>query len=131
MIGKTDFDFFTMEHAQQAYDDEQAIIQTGQTLIKEEKETWIDRPHTWVSTIKMPMRDTQGNITGTFGLSTDITERKRIEEALAASEAELRALFASMQDAVIVIDREGVYRKIAPTNPSLLVKPPQELLGKN
>ena len=130
-IGKTDFDFFSMEHAQQAYKDEQEIIQTGQTLMKEEKETWTDRPNLWVSTIKMPMRDANENIIGTFGLSTDITERKRIEEALAASEAELRALFASMQDAVIVIDREGVYRKIAPTNPSLLVKPPQELLGKN
>ncbi len=61
----------------------------------------------------------------------EITERKRIEEALMASEAELRTLFASMQDVVMVIDREGVYRKIAPTNPSLLVRPPEELLGKN
>src|SRR5271157_6004726 len=61
----------------------------------------------------------------------DITERKRIEEALMASEAELRTLFASMQDVVMVIDQEGVYRKIAPTNPSLLVRPPEELLGKN
>ncbi len=61
----------------------------------------------------------------------EITEHKRIEEALMASEMELRALFASMQDVVMVIDREGVYRKIAPTNPSLLVRPPEELLGKN
>ena len=45
------------------------------------------------------------------------------------SEAELRALFASMHDLVMVIDRDGVYRKIAPTNPELLVKPAEELLG--
>ncbi|NCP88564.1 PAS domain S-box protein, partial [bacterium] len=56
--------------------------------------------------------------------------RKQAEEALAASEAELRALFASMQDVVLVIDRDGVYRKIAPTNPGPLFKPPEELLGK-
>jgi diguanylate cyclase (GGDEF)-like protein/PAS domain S-box-containing protein len=62
---------------------------------------------------------------------TDITERRQIENALAASEAELRALFASMHDVVIVIDRAGVYRKIAPTNPGLLYKPPNELLGRN
>ncbi|HEY9151993.1 MAG TPA: sensor domain-containing diguanylate cyclase, partial [Anaerolineales bacterium] len=61
----------------------------------------------------------------------DVTKSKQAENALSASEAELRALFASMQDVVLVIDREGVYRKIAPTNPSLLVKPPEELLGKN
>jgi diguanylate cyclase (GGDEF)-like protein/PAS domain S-box-containing protein len=60
-----------------------------------------------------------------------VVERKRAEEALAASEAELRALFASMHDAVLVIDRDGVYRKIAPTNPGLLVRPPEELLNKN
>ncbi|MFL7867617.1 MAG: GAF domain-containing protein, partial [Anaerolineales bacterium] len=56
---------------------------------------------------------------------------KRAEEALATSEAELRALFASMQDVVLVIDQEGVYREIAPTDPGLLYKPAQELLGQN
>ncbi len=61
----------------------------------------------------------------------DVTARERIEDALAASEAELRALFASMQDVVLVIDWEGVYRKIGPTDPGLLVRPPEELLGKN
>lgn len=58
-------------------------------------------------------------------------ENKKANEALKASEAELRALFSSMHDVVIVIDDQGVYRKIAPTNPDLLVKPASELLGKN
>ncbi len=58
-------------------------------------------------------------------------EQKRIEEARAASEAELRALFASMQDAVLVIDRHGTYCKVAPTNYSLLARPAEELLGRN
>ena len=65
------------------------------------------------------------------GVLTDITERKHAEDALATSEAELRALFNSMQDVVLVIDRNGVYRKIAPTNPDLLYKPSQEMLGKD
>lgn len=65
-----------------------------------------------------------------LGVGIDIGERKRAEEALAASEVELRALFASMNDVVLVIDRSGVYRKIAPTNPDLLYRPPKELLGK-
>lgn len=65
-IGKTDFDFFTEEHARQAYEDEQTIIQTGQPLSKEEKLTWTDRPDTWSSTTKLPMRDKEGKIIGTY-----------------------------------------------------------------
>jgi PAS domain S-box-containing protein len=76
-------------------------------------------------------KSADGSIVGFCGIVRDISERKRVEDALAASEAELRVLFASMHDAVLVIDREGVYRKIAPTNPGLLVRPPEELLGKN
>ena len=86
-IGKTDFDFFTEEHARAAYLDEQEIIQTGQPFIKEEKETWADRPDTWALSTKMPLRDKDGNIIGTFGISRNITERKRVEiELLKAKE---------------------------------------------
>ena len=81
-VGKTDFDYFSEEHARQAYQDEQEIIRTGQSITKEEKETWPDHPDTWVSTTKMPLRDDAGNIVGTFGISHDITRRKRDEAEL-------------------------------------------------
>ena len=90
LVGKTDFDFFTQEHAQAAYEDEQRIIQTGTPILNLiEKETWPDRPPTWVATTKMPLRDEHGTIVGTFGLSTDITEQKRNEEQRAALELQL------------------------------------------
>ena len=66
-----------------------------------------------------------------ISITRDITARKQEQESLSASEAELRALFASMRDVVMVIDHAGVYRKVAPTNPGLLMLPPHELLGKN
>ncbi|HZY43305.1 MAG TPA: PAS domain S-box protein, partial [Anaerolineae bacterium] len=70
-------------------------------------------------------------VSGQVALAID---RKQAEEALAASEAELRALFAAMHDAVLVIDRAGVYREIAPTNLESDLElhrlSPQELLGK-
>jgi len=82
-VGKTDFDFFTEEHAREAYDIEQKIIKTGIPAIDiEEKETWHEKGDRWVSTIKMPFYDKKGKILGTFGISRDITERKMIENKL-------------------------------------------------
>jgi PAS domain S-box-containing protein len=60
----------------------------------------------------------------------DITARKLAEQALADSEAELRAIFASIQDVVLVINREGLYQKVVTANPALLLYPPEKLLGK-
>ncbi|MFZ4520435.1 MAG: PAS domain S-box protein [Bacteroidales bacterium] len=90
-IGKTDFDFFTEEHAQAAYLDEQEIIRTGKPLVKEERETWPDRPDTWALSTKMPLRDQDDNIIGTFGISRDISERKQFEEELLKSKEKAEA----------------------------------------
>jgi sigma-B regulation protein RsbU (phosphoserine phosphatase) len=90
VLGKTDADLFTPEHAQAALRDEQEILRTGQPLVNmEEKETWPDGRETWVSTTKLPLRDPSGQIIGTFGLSRDITEKKRVEQKLALLAREL------------------------------------------
>ncbi|MBI5292457.1 MAG: GAF domain-containing protein [Chloroflexi bacterium] len=44
-------------------------------------------------------------------------------------EAELRALFAAMDDPIFVLDAEGRYLDIAPTNPQGLMRPREELIG--
>jgi PAS domain S-box-containing protein len=83
-LGKSDFDFFTAEHAQRAFVDEQDIMRSGRPLIgREEKETWPDGATTWVSTTKQCLQDKAGNIVGTFGISRDITPRKQAESRLA------------------------------------------------
>jgi two-component system sensor histidine kinase/response regulator len=84
VIGKSDFDFFTREHSQPAYDDEQRIIATGQGIInKEEKETWANQRVTWGLTTKVPLRNKEGDIIGTFGITKDITPLKNAEQELA------------------------------------------------
>jgi len=86
VVGKTDFDFFTNEHAQPAWEDEQELVAERVPVIsKEEKETWRDGRETWVLTTKLPFRDTSGSIAGTFGISRDITELKRFERELSAA----------------------------------------------
>lgn len=79
LIGKTDFDFFSEQAARQAYGDEQTIIKTGQPILKEEKLTRKDNSDAWFSAYKLPLYDNAGNIVGTFGISRDITDRKRME----------------------------------------------------
>jgi PAS domain S-box-containing protein len=105
VVGKTDFDFFSKEHARQAYEDEQEIIKTGTPLLnKEEKETWHDRPDTWVLTSKIPLRDKEGKVIGTVGITKDITDRKQIEEALDRERNLLRLLLNNIPDRVYVKD---------------------------
>ena len=83
VVGKTDFDFFPADHAREAYDDEQAIIQSGKPLVaKEERTLAPDGQVRWVSSTKMPLRDQDGRIVGTLGISRDITALKQAELAL-------------------------------------------------
>jgi PAS domain S-box-containing protein len=101
MIGKTDKDLFTDEHAFQALADEQRIIATGEPIVDiEEKETWHEGRVAWYSTSKMPLRDPSGNVIGTFGVSRDITERRLASEALAS--------YARQQEAVSQLGQRGL-----------------------
>ena len=90
--GMTDFDLFSQEHAQQAYDDEQEIIETGKAMVNEvEKETWPDGTVTWVSSSKSPLYLSSGKLAGLIGISRDITAEKIAREKLAVKELRLRA----------------------------------------
>jgi PAS domain S-box-containing protein len=94
-VGKTDADYFGVEHAQQALADERAIMTSGQAVVDvEERETWPDGHETWVSTTKLPLKDLAGNIVGTFGISRDITARKQADAALGDTNRRLEAAIA-------------------------------------
>ena len=95
-IGKTDFELFTIEHAQPAFDDEQRIMRTRVPVInKIEKETFIDGHETWCSTTKAPIFDRDGEVIGTVGISRDITERLKEEESRRRADAETQTLMNS------------------------------------
>ncbi|KLN56420.1 PAS domain-containing protein [Variovorax paradoxus] len=85
LVGKSDFDVFSEDHARPAFEDEQEIIRTGLPMIgKVERETWIDgRPDTWALTTKMPLRNRAGQIVGTFGITKNISDLKEAERQIA------------------------------------------------
>ncbi len=94
MIGRTDFDFFSEEHARPAFEDEQKIIRTGQPIVGlPEKEVFPDGRVAWSLTSKMPLRDEKGRIVGTFGISKNMTELKCSEEELRQREILFRLIF--------------------------------------
>ncbi|MHC4882707.1 MAG: PAS domain S-box protein [Planctomycetota bacterium] len=95
-IGKTDFDAYDKERAQSFYEDEQEILRTGIPKVGyEEKGLWLDGRVTWHLSTKMPLRDAAGNIIGLIGISHDITDRKRADQALQESEEKYRTIFHS------------------------------------
>ena len=91
MLGKTDFDYFPKEMAQQYRDDDYDIMVTGQkSNVFEEIVTQTGR--TWHETYKAPVRDANGKILGTVGFARDVSDRKRAEYALFVRNAALAGL---------------------------------------
>jgi PAS domain S-box-containing protein len=104
-IGKTDFDFLPAEHAEAFRQDDVELLRTGQPIVgKEEQGIWPDGHVTWLSTTKMALRDGNGNIIGTFGVSRDITDRKRAEEALRNSEEQFRQLAENIHEVFFIAE---------------------------
>ncbi len=131
-IGKSDFDVFARGHAEAAAKDEREIIRSGRPVLnQEERETWPDRPSAWVSTTKMPLRDSGGHVIGTFGISRDITERKEAQIALQQSEERLATIFKLAPIAISITDMsDGLFRDVNEAFVKLLGFRREELVGR-
>jgi PAS domain S-box-containing protein len=127
MIGKTDFDFFIQDIAQQQYNDEQEIIRTGLSMNKEERTIRSDGSVNWYSTTKMPLRDKYGKIVGTFGISRDITHKKETEHAL----VKLSQAVEQSPVSIVITDTEGNIEYANPKACETTGYSMRELLGKN
>jgi len=83
LIGKTDFDLYPGKFAELYFKDEQTIIKTGRPLIN--KEDIIIDPKgekIWILNTKIPLFDSDGNVTNIVGIMHDITEKKLLEQQL-------------------------------------------------
>ena len=131
-VGKTDFDFFAEAHARPAFEDEKRIMETGIAIVDvEEKESWPDGQETWVSTTKAPLQNTQGEIIGTFGISRDITERKRIEKELLQRTSLFEQLFEASPVAIAFLDNESHISDVNASFKNIFGYDKQECLGKD
>ncbi|MGA2787955.1 MAG: PAS domain S-box protein [Verrucomicrobiota bacterium] len=132
LIGKTDFDTFPEEHARVAFEDEQQIIRTGQPVMgKLQKVPRPDGGVTWILSTKMPWRDKEGNIIGTFGASKDVTDLKEAEESLDRDRHLLRAVIDNLPDYIYAKDKEGHFVLNNMAHAKSFGAKPQEMLGKS
>ncbi len=132
-IGLSDFDFFQRSHAEQSRADEVMIMQAGEPVIdKEEQEVHPDGRETWVSTTKMPLRRPDGRIVGTFGISRDITPRKRAEQELEATETFLTSIVENIPNMIFVKDADSLrFIRFNRAGEELLGYSRDELIGRS
>ncbi len=132
LVGKTDHDLFGKEHADQARADEMKIVKTGipiDGLI--ERENFPNGKTGWVLTNKMPFRDHEGHIIGTFGMSSDVSTLVQAQHDLERERNMLRSLIDGFPDKIFARDLERHYLTVNKAMAEWVgAKSPEEMIGK-
>ncbi len=85
----------------------------------------------WMETIITSLRDDRGSLTGIHGVSRDVTDRKRAEEALRRSEEYFRTITENSSDILLITDEQGIISYVTPSAERLIGYRPDELVGMN
>jgi PAS domain S-box-containing protein len=129
VIGKSLYDLFPRETADQFAANNRTVLKSGPTQFEE---VYVDggATRTYLS-LKVPVHDARGRAYAICGLSTDITERKRTEEELRATQAALEEADRRKNEFIAMISHElrnplapikyGVHviETVAPEHPAL------------
>jgi PAS domain S-box-containing protein len=107
LIGQTDFDLHPPELAEKYRRDESGVAASGQVWELIEERVLLDGKSTIVQSIKTPIYDGAGKVIGVQTSFWDITDRKRAEEALRASNATLETLIQVSPLAIVLLDDNG------------------------
>jgi PAS domain S-box-containing protein len=128
-LGRTDYDLFSREEAEVFRTMDARVAAAGVALTAEEPVPLDGTVHTYLS-VKCPLRDDAGRMYAVFGISTDITERKRTEEALRVNEERTRLIIETALDAVVTIDRFGTITGWSPQAERIFGWSRAEALGR-
>lgn len=133
IIGKTDYDFFTAEHANHYREDDLYVIETGAPLMRKQEQ----QPNPdgvgerSLLTSKMPLRNADGELVGLVGIARNVTDIKMTELRLAAERNLLRTLIDNLPDHIYVKDTSGRFLigNVAVAR-FLGMNGPEEIIGK-
>ncbi|MEI7832198.1 MAG: PAS domain S-box protein [bacterium] len=130
MIGKRRHAFMPTEDADWHEANDRQAIEVGTAVEFEEYSQFTDRAITWLTT-KFPLRDAQGEIYAVAGISADISERKRAEEALRKQHQWTQDVLASIQDGFLTINYDWTITYINQRAAGNGGFTPDDLIGKN
>ena len=130
IIGKTDYDFVDKELADFFCENDHKAMEAGRPIRYAEWITFADDGHrAYLDTIKAPMYDSNGTLFGLMGIGRDISEHKKAEDALKASEEKYRTIFENVQDVFYQIDLSGIITEISPSIKNFTERSREEIIG--
>lgn len=129
VIGKDDTELFSVDTAGEIMRGDQEVIKSNQIHTYEDVGTAAGVTRTYLST-KTPYLDSQGNVIGVIGISRDITERKRTEDAISAEKELLAVTLASIGDGFITVDKEGKIILINPAAEQIIGVTQEEVINR-
>jgi two-component system sensor histidine kinase/response regulator len=92
LAGHTDFSFFPHEVATTFFNDEQAIIRTGEAVVSQaERMKDLEGNDVWILTTKVPFRDPDGKVAGIIGIGRNVTAQKQAEAEIVKSRSQAEA----------------------------------------
>ncbi len=127
ILGKSDKDFFSAESVEEIMRSDRPVIERGQTVTREETElvSSDNVPRTYW-TVKLPLRDSTGTVTGLCGISTDITKRKQTEFL---NDRLLKAISASTEG-IAITDEKDRFVYVNDAHATIFGCSQDELIGK-
>jgi PAS domain S-box-containing protein len=128
IAGKTDFDFYPRDLAEKYRADDRAVMESGATSTIDERYV-LNGVEFWVSTVKTPIRDNAGNISGILGIFHDITEQKRAEEVIRESEERYRTLAEASPDQIFIVGRDDTMKYANTASLKLFRLPYDQVVG--
>jgi diguanylate cyclase (GGDEF)-like protein/PAS domain S-box-containing protein len=128
IVGKTDFDLFDQLTADEFIESDKLAISTGSTVVVSEcEEVDINFNKVWLETIKAPICNAQGQLTGIIGMTRNIAKHKEAQDQLLLA----ANVFQNAVEGVVITDRDGNITEINQAFTDITGYSREEVLGQN